>query len=118
MVRIAYFITGLNTGGGETMLYKLLCGMDRNRFEPLVVSLAHKRPLAGRIAELDIPVFNCGMQPGFPSLRAPFDLTRLPRRFTPHLLHAWMYHGNLAAQPAAFALPEPPAEAPHILDSH
>jgi glycosyltransferase involved in cell wall biosynthesis len=118
MVRIAHFITGLNTGGAETMLYKLLCGMDRNRFDPLVVSLAHKGPLAGRIAELDIPVFNCGMQPGFPSLRAPFDLTRLLRRFTPHLLQGWMYHGNLAAQAAAFALAEPPAVAWNIRSSY
>ena len=36
------------------MLYKLLCGMDRNKFDPLVVSLARKGPLADRIAELAV----------------------------------------------------------------
>jgi Glycosyltransferase len=118
MVKIAHFITGLNTGGAETMLYKLLCGMDRNRFDPFVVSLAHQGPLAARIAELDIPVFNCGMQPGFPNLRAPFELTRLLRRFSPHLLQGWMYHGNLAAQAAALALPGPPAVAWNIRSAH
>ena len=61
MVRIAHIITGLNTGGAETMLYKLLSRMDRARFEPLVISLADNGSLAVRIAELDIPVFSCGM---------------------------------------------------------
>ena len=106
MVRIAHIITGLNTGGAETMLYKLLSRMDRARFDPLVVSLADNGSLAVRIAELDIPVFSCGMQPGFPSLSAAFKLTRLLRGFAPHLLQGWMYHGNLAAQAAAVALAE------------
>ena len=106
MVRIAHVITGLNTGGAETMLYKLLSRMDRARFDPFVVSLADNGSLAVRIAELNIPVFSCGMQPGFPSLGAFLKLTRLLRGFAPHLLQGWMYHGNLAAQAAAIALTE------------
>src|SRR5437667_423722 len=104
MVRIAHVITGLGTGGAETMLYKLLSRMDRARFDPLVVSVADNGSLAARIAELKIPVFSCGMQPGFPSLGAAFRLTRLLRGFKPHLLQGWMYHGNLAAQGAAVGL--------------
>ena len=104
MVRIAHVITGLGTGGAETMLYKLLSRMDRARFDPLVVSLADNGSLAARIAELKIPVFSCGMQPGFPSIGAAFRLTRLLRGFKPHLLQGWMYHGNLAAQAAAVGL--------------
>ena len=56
MVRIAHVITGLGTGGAETMLYKLLSRMDRARFDPLVVSLADNGSLAARIAELNIPL--------------------------------------------------------------
>jgi glycosyltransferase involved in cell wall biosynthesis len=104
MVRIAHIITGLNTGGAETMLYKLLSRTDRARFDPLVISLVDNGSLAVRIAELDIPVFSCGMQPGIPSLGSAFKLTSLLRRFKPHLLQGWMYHGNLAAQTAAVTL--------------
>src|SRR3984893_5492922 len=104
MVRIAHIITGLNTGGAETMLYKLLGRMDRARFDPMVISLVDNGSLAVRIAELDIPVFSCGMQPGLPSPGAVFKLTRLLRGFKPHLLQGWMYHGNLAAQAAAVTL--------------
>src|SRR2546426_3096425 len=103
-LKIAHVITGLNTGGAETMLYKLLSRMDRAKFDPLVVSLADNGSLAARIAALNIPVFSCGMQPGFPSLGAAFRLTRLLRGFAPHLLQGWMYHGNLAAQAAAVGL--------------
>jgi hypothetical protein len=101
MVRIAHIITGLNTGGAETMLYKLLSRMDRAKFEPLVVSLTDNGPLAAQIAALNIPVVGCGMRPGFPSPQATLRLFRKLRQFGPHLLQGWMYHGNLAAQAAA-----------------
>ena len=104
MVRIAHIITGLNTGGAETMLYKLLGRMDRVRFDPMVISLVDNGSLAGRIAELDIPVFSCGMEAGLPRPASVFRLTRLLRGFKPHLLQGWMYHGNLAAQAASVTL--------------
>jgi len=94
MVRIAHVITGLDTGGAETMLYKLLSRMDRTRFDPLVVSLADNGSLAVRIAALNIPVFSCGMRPGLPRPGAALRLTRLLRGFAPHLLQGWMYHGQ------------------------
>jgi glycosyltransferase involved in cell wall biosynthesis len=118
MVRIAHVITGLNTGGAETMLYKLLNRMDRTRFDPLVVSLADNGSLAVRIAELNIPVFSCGMQPGFPSPRAALRLTRLLRAFNPNLLQGWMYHGNLAAQAAAVTLAQKTPVVWNIRGSH
>ena len=33
-MRIAFIITGLSTGGAETMLFKLLQRIDRRRFTP------------------------------------------------------------------------------------
>jgi glycosyltransferase involved in cell wall biosynthesis len=118
MVRIAHVITGLNTGGAETMLYKLLSRMDRARFDPMVVSLVDNGSLAVRIAELGIPVFSCGMQPGFPSVGAAFKLTRLLRAFDPDLLQGWMYHGNLAVQAAAVTLAKKAPVVWNIRGSH
>lgn len=118
LVRVAHIITGLNTGGAETMLYKLLGRMDRSRFDPLVVSLADNGALAARIAALDIPVFGCGMQPGFPSPAATWRLVRKLRQFRPRLLQGWMYHGNLAAQAAAPILPQSPPVLWNIRGSH
>jgi glycosyltransferase involved in cell wall biosynthesis len=118
MVRIAHIITGLYTGGAETMLYKLLRRMDRARFDPMVVSLVDNGSLAVRIVELGIPVFSCGMQPGFPSVGAAFKLTRLLRAFEPDLLQGWMYHGNLAAQTAVVTLAKKAPVVWNIRGSH
>src|SRR5918993_2151573 len=38
-IRIAFVITGLEVGGAEMMLWKLLTRMDRARFEPCVLVL-------------------------------------------------------------------------------
>jgi glycosyltransferase involved in cell wall biosynthesis len=104
-VKIAHIITGLEADGAETMLYKLLQYMNRSNFDPIVASLVDDGPLAVRIQELGVPVINCGMRPGFPNVAATLRLARVLRRFGPTLLQGWMYHGNLAAQVVAAALP-------------
>jgi len=116
-LKIAHIITGLEADGAETMLYKLLRAMDR-RFDPVVVSLVDDGPMAARIEELGIPVFGCGMRPGFLSLPAAARLGRLLRRVRPDLLQGWMYHGNLAAQVAAAALPSGTPVLWNIRGSH
>jgi glycosyltransferase involved in cell wall biosynthesis len=106
MVRIAHIITSLNTGGAESMMVNLLARMDRRRFDPIVISLGDKGPVGVRIARLNVPVFSCGMRPGYPNPCAALRLLRALRRFRPDLAHGWMYHGNLAALlPAAAGLP-------------
>src|SRR5436309_10207713 len=93
MIKVAQIITGLKADGAEMMLYKLLCRMDRRRFEPLVISLSRGGELAPRIAAL-----------GIPTLGASSFLKML--RWGPDVVNGWMYHGNLAAQMAAVALPK------------
>jgi glycosyltransferase involved in cell wall biosynthesis len=101
MIRICHLITGLETGGAETMLLKLLSATDRDRFEPAVVSLMDKGTLGDRIEALGVPVDTLGMARGRPGLRALVRLARVVRRGRPQVLQGWMYHGNLAASLAA-----------------
>ena len=74
--RIAFIITGLNTGGAEMMLYKLLSRMNRERFESVVISLMDRGTLGDRIEALGIPVHNIDMKPGKP---IPTSVWRLVR---------------------------------------
>ncbi|CAL1239097.1 glycosyltransferase [Candidatus Methylocalor cossyra] len=97
MIRICHIITGLSTGGAEMMLYKLLSGTDRTRFESSVISLIDKGTLGERIEALGIPVYTLGMPRGWPHPSGLVRLVRLVRRLRPDLLQGWMYHGNLAA---------------------
>lgn len=97
MIRVCHIITGLYTGGAEMMLYKLLSGLDRRRFEPVVISLIDRGAVGGRIEALGIPVHTLDMPAGRPTAAGLWRLLRLVRRLRPDLLQGWMYHGNLAA---------------------
>ncbi|MBD2412708.1 glycoside hydrolase [Nostoc calcicola FACHB-389] len=97
-MKIIYIITGLSTGGAEVMLYKLLSGMDRQRFSPVVVSLMDRGTWGDRIANLGIPVYTIGMKQGLPKLINIWRMIHIVNKLKPDLIQGWMYHGNLAAQ--------------------
>ena len=97
MIRVCHVITGLFTGGAETMLYRLLSATDRERFEPAVISLIDHGALGKRIEALGIPVHVLGMPRGRPTPAGLWRFRRLLRNLRPQVLQGWMYHGNLAA---------------------
>ena len=98
MMKIVYLTTGLNMGGAEVMLYNLLSNIDRDRFEPTVISLMDKGVFGEQIEQLDIPVHSAGMLIGKPSLASVKKVIDLIKQTQPDLIQGWMYHGNLAAQ--------------------
>jgi glycosyltransferase involved in cell wall biosynthesis len=96
-IRVTHVITGLTVGGAETMLFKLLSELDRERFEPRVISLESPGPVGERIASLGIPTETVAMQPG--RVR-PRDLRRLGyllRRPEPAIVQSWLYAADLLA---------------------
>lgn len=100
-MHIAFIITGLSTGGAETMLLKLLERLDRTRFSPHVISLTTLGEIGPHIAALGIPVEAMGMQPGLPSPIAFLRLVRQIRRMKPDVVHTWLYHADLLGGLAA-----------------
>lgn len=92
---ILHLITGLASGGAEMMLYKLVSGMDRQRFRPVVVSLTTGGAVAERIADLGIPVHSLGMRRGQPTPQSLWWLATLLRRERPAILQTWLYHADL-----------------------
>jgi glycosyltransferase involved in cell wall biosynthesis len=97
-LRIAHVITGLALGGAETALYRLLATMDRERFEPAVVSLSGDGPVGARIRALGVPVHALELRAA-PTLPATaWRLVRTLARLGADLVQGWQYHGSLAAQ--------------------
>ncbi len=94
-LKILYVITGLSTGGAETMLYKLLQNINRSQFKPFVISLTNLGEFGPRIESLGVPVVALEMK--FSTLLPIkfFKLFILIRRFGPSLVHTWMYHADL-----------------------
>lgn len=99
-MNVAMIITGLDTGGAEMMLLKVLERLDV-RFSPHVISLTSLGEIGPRIQALGIPVEALGMQSGIPN---PMAFLRLVRRLDvlqPDVVHTWMYHADLLGGLAA-----------------
>lgn len=100
-MRVGIVITGLSTGGAETMLFKLLENIDRRRFECHVFSLTGLDEMGPRIQALGIPVEAMGMQRGQFIVGAVLQLARRLRETGVELVHTWMYHADLLGGLAA-----------------
>ncbi len=100
-MRILHIITGLSTGGAEMMLYKLLSRLDRDAFEPGVISLMDMGTLGNEIQALGIPVYPLGMRRGIPDPLKLLRLVRLIRTARPHIIQTWMHHADLLGGLAA-----------------
>lgn len=96
-LRVLHTITGLNVGGAEMMLLRLLGAMDDGRFRSSVLSLLPPGPVAGQIAALPVKTLSVGMRRGIPGPRQLFQLASLTADLPLDLVQGWMYHGNLAA---------------------
>lgn len=100
-MRVLYIITGLATGGAETMLLKLLERLDREHYAPMVISLTTMGDIGPRIAALGIPVQALGMTSGLPRPSGFLRLLREVKRFKPDIVHTWLYHADLLGGLAA-----------------
>ena len=101
-MKVTHVITGLSTGGAETMLHRLLLHTDRVAFEHQVISMTDVGSVGEKIQALDVPVWALGMRRGVPN---PLGVSRLAhwlRLDPPHVIQTWMYQadfvGGLAAK--------------------
>ena len=83
------------------MLYKLLQNIDRDFFQPTVISLISKGEVGACIEALDRPVYALGMRRGLPNPLLMLRLARRLRQLSPDVVHTWMYHADLLGGLAA-----------------
>jgi glycosyltransferase involved in cell wall biosynthesis len=101
MIKVTHIISNLDGGGAETMLYRLLCGMDTARFKNEVISLTDLGTLTAKIRLAGVTVRALGMKRGMPN---PLPVARLHqwiRTSKPQIVQTWMYHANLLGGLAA-----------------
>lgn len=101
MIKIVHLIIGLNTGGAEHSLHRLVTGMDRSRFQNIVVSLTNKGPIARSIEDAGVRVDALGGNAGFGGLGLPFRLATVLQREQPAILQTWLYHADFLGLYAA-----------------
>lgn len=101
-IKVLHVITGLNTGGAEMMLYKLLSQMSsRDDMSFGVVSLRDKGTIGPAIEALGVPLHCLNTSFNLSAFTAVGRLRQVIRREKPDQIQAWLYHGNLFAQLAA-----------------
>jgi hypothetical protein len=106
MKTVLHTITGLHTGGAETMLAKLIeADLD---LRPVVLSLLESGVAAGRIRAQNISARSLGRRESGPSLVAFAPVDPRSPQVRPDLVQGWMHHGNLAATCASWAAPHRP----------
>lgn len=103
-MRVCHVITGLEVGGAEWAL----CGLLEALSEPdnTVVALRGESALSARVADL-APLSHLDMNPGRATPGDVLRLRKILRRNQPDVIHAWMYHANLATSLAMTGLRTP-----------
>jgi glycosyltransferase involved in cell wall biosynthesis len=93
-------ITGLELGGAEMMLLKLVSRL-RGQFSIQVVSLTSRGVVGERLENLDVAVTALDMRSAFDVPRGLLELRRVIRQEQPAIVHTWMYHADLLGGIAA-----------------
>lgn len=105
-LRVAHVITGLEVGGAELVLARLLEALD-DRSTHRVVSLTTAGPVAERIEAAGVEVVALGMRRDRPSVTALARLVGELRSWSPDLVQTWLYHGDALGGLAGRALRRP-----------
>ena len=105
MIKVAHISTGLETGGAEVQLLRLLTALDKNKFEMMVIGLDRDTYLGDRMRELGLPVHALNVKK---SPSAIFKGYKLLKEFNPDVIHGTMYEGGVVGSVFRNFLPKKP----------
>jgi len=100
-LKIFHVIVGLNVGGAETMLKRLIESDVENIPHTVVVSLTSLGIIGESLRTCGVRVHALGMSSPFDFPIAFGRLIRLLRQYKPTIVQTWMYHANLLGGLAA-----------------
>ncbi|KQP10080.1 hypothetical protein ASF28_02665 [Methylobacterium sp. Leaf99] len=92
-----HVISGLRTGGAETMLVALCGALTAASMPQHVVSLTGDGPNAAALERLGVTVHRLAPRGAAGSALALIRLARLIRSLRPAVIQGWLYHGDLFA---------------------
>jgi glycosyltransferase involved in cell wall biosynthesis len=102
MIRVVHVITGLEPGGAEHQLVNVVTHLDRSRFDPVVISLTGRGPLAEPLEAAGIPVHAVRVATD------PLAPLRILRAERPDLVETWLYKADLIGSLATIAATRAP----------
>ena len=96
-IPILHILPGLDTGGTELGLFRLVTAMDNDAFSHTVVSLKDEGRVGAMMREAGVDVYALGLKRvrrWAPSLK---EFAAIIRKHEPKVIQGWLYHGNMAA---------------------
>jgi len=94
--RIAFVINSLETGGAERQLALTVAELDRERFEPVVVTLFHAGAFREAVERAGVAVHDLGLRKSLrPAIRGAREAIAGLR---PAIVHTAMFEANLAGR--------------------
>lgn len=90
-IRVAHVITGLDRGGAETALVRLLGGLGRDEFASTVISLTGRGVLGDQVAATGAALEWLGWRRGrLPGPGRLWHLARRLRAVRPDVVQTWL----------------------------
>jgi len=102
--RILYLITGLEPGGAEIMLQKIITNMDQDKYEISVCAIANLGIIAKNIKPFIKNLYFLNANSILGRIKAIFKLRGLIKKIKPHFLHCFMIHSNILGRIAAIGI--------------
>lgn len=99
--RLAHIITGLQTGGAELMLERLVARQSHSAFDQIVICLTGDGPTAERIRTAGTRVICLNLRPGLPNPLAVARIRTTLRQEQIAIAQTWLYHADLLGGLAA-----------------
>lgn len=99
--KVAIIAGQLVVGGAERQLYLWLAHMDREKFDPLVITLHpyHDDYWEKPIEDLGIPLFPVAQRPA--KMGRMVEIIKIFRSFNPDIIHGWHFFSSVYAGLAA-----------------
>lgn len=94
-IKIVHLITGVGNGGAERSLVQLVEGLDSNRFECVVVTLAKDQCFYQQRIEKACKLYSLEARQGWLFFTKIFALYKIIKKENPDILQTWLYHADL-----------------------
>lgn len=105
--RLVHVITGLEVGGAELTVERMVPALQRRGWSIAIVSLTSLGVVGARMREAGIEVHTLGLDPRRPDPRRLRALRRLLRALEPDVVQTWLYHADVIGSVATLGAQVP-----------
>lgn len=94
-MKVVHIITGLNQGGAESALFRLITFNKSKSIENIVISMTSEGVYASQLRDAGIIVHVLGMPRRMVTLKGIMLLWKILKQEKPDAVQTWMYHSDL-----------------------